>query len=158
MDELMMRFVDVLYSLPFILIVILLTVIFGPNLYLLFGALGAIYWLDMARIVRGQTLKLKNASFVLAAEAQGASTRYPVTPHYPQRQKSRDHLWNHNSTRDHTGRKLHQFPGTRYSRTSNEPGCINIRRNTRYGDEPLVASISLCMSNPYDLESQHSGR
>ena len=66
-DELMMRFVDVLYSLPFILIVILLTVIFGPNLYLLFGALGAIYWLDMARIVRGQTLKLKNASFVLAA-------------------------------------------------------------------------------------------
>ena len=74
-DELMMRFVDVLYSLPFILLVILLTVIFGPNLYLLFCALGAIYWLDMARIVRGQTLKLKNASFVLAAEAQGASTR-----------------------------------------------------------------------------------
>ena len=74
-DELMMRFVDVLYSLPFILIVILLTVIFGSNLYLLFGALGAIYWLDMARIVRGQTIKLKSAPFILAAEAQGASTR-----------------------------------------------------------------------------------
>ena len=80
-DELMMRFVDVLYSLPFVLIVILLTVIFGPNLYLLFGALGAIYWLDMARIVRGQTLKLKNASFVLAAEAQGASTRHILLHH-----------------------------------------------------------------------------
>jgi len=80
-DELMMRTVDILYSLPFILIVILLTVVFGPNIYLLFATLGAIYWLDMARIVRGQTLKLKNAPFILAAKIQGAGTLNIIIRH-----------------------------------------------------------------------------
>ena len=80
-DELMMRTVDILYSLPFILIVILLTVVFGPNIYLLFATLGAIYWLDMARIVRGQTLKLKNAPFILAAKIQGAGTLSIIIRH-----------------------------------------------------------------------------
>jgi len=80
-DELMMRTVDILYSLPFILIIILLTVVFGPNIYLLFATLGAIYWLDMARIVRGQTLKLKNAPFILAAKIQGAGTLNIIIRH-----------------------------------------------------------------------------
>mgnify|MGYP000868989480 CR=1 FL=1 len=80
-DEFMMRTVDILYSLPFILIVILLTVVFGPNLYLLFATLGAIYWLDMARIVRGQTLKLKTAPFILAAKIQGASVLNIIVRH-----------------------------------------------------------------------------
>ena len=80
-DELMMRTVDILYSLPFILIVILLTVVFGPNIYLLFATLGAIYWLVMARIVRGQTLKLKNAPFILAAKIQGAGTLNIIIRH-----------------------------------------------------------------------------
>ena len=80
-DEFMMRTVDILYSLPFILIVILLTVVFGPNLYLLFATLGAIYWLDMARIVRGQALKLKTAPFILAAKIQGAGTLNIIVRH-----------------------------------------------------------------------------
>ena len=80
-DDVMMRVVDILYSHRFILVVVLLTVVFGPNLYLLFAALGAIYWLDMARIVRGQTLRLKAAPFISAAKIQGATTLNIIAVH-----------------------------------------------------------------------------
>ncbi len=70
-DLLMMRVVDVLYSLPFIFFVILLVVFFGRNFVLMFIAVGAVEWLDMARIVRGQTLMLKRQEYVQAAEALG---------------------------------------------------------------------------------------
>jgi len=70
-DGVMMRVVDILYSLPFIFFVILLVVFFGRNFVLMFIAVGAIEWLDMARIVRGQTLSLKRREFVAAAEALG---------------------------------------------------------------------------------------
>ncbi|GAU80773.1 ABC transporter permease subunit [Bosea sp. BIWAKO-01] len=73
-DMLMMRIVDVLYSLPFIFFVILLVVFFGRNFILMFLAVGAIEWLDMARIVRGQTLSIKRQEYVLAAEALGVTT------------------------------------------------------------------------------------
>lgn len=73
-DAVMMRFVDVLYALPFIFFVILLVVFFGRNFVLIFLAVGAIEWLDMARIVRGQTLSLKRQEFVQAAEALGVET------------------------------------------------------------------------------------
>jgi oligopeptide transport system permease protein len=72
-DLLMMRAVDVLYSLPFIFFVIMLVVFFGRNFVLMFLAVGAVEWLDMARIVRGQTLSLKRREFVQAAEALGVS-------------------------------------------------------------------------------------
>ncbi|MDA9146688.1 ABC transporter permease [Gammaproteobacteria bacterium] len=72
-DSVMMRIVDVLYGLPFIIFIILLMVIFGRNLWLLFLAIGAIEWLTMARIVRAQVLTLKNQEFVLAAQAMGVS-------------------------------------------------------------------------------------
>ena len=72
-DSVMMRIVDVLYGLPFIIFIILLMVIFGRNLWLLFGAIGAVEWLTMARIVRGQVIGLKNQEFVLAAQAMGVS-------------------------------------------------------------------------------------
>ena len=72
-DQIMMRIVDVLYGLPFIIFIILLMVIFGRNLWLLFGAIGAVEWLTMARIVRGQVMSLKNQEFVLAAQAMGIS-------------------------------------------------------------------------------------
>ncbi len=71
LDEIMMRVVDVLYSLPFIFFVILLTVTFGSNIVLIFVAIGAVEWLTMSRIVRGQTLTLKNKEFVEAARAAG---------------------------------------------------------------------------------------
>ena len=70
-DLIMMRVVDILYSLPFIFFVILLVVFFGRNFVLMFIAVGAVEWLDMARIVRGQTLSIKRQEYVLAAEAMG---------------------------------------------------------------------------------------
>lgn len=70
-DEVMMRIVDVLYSLPFIFFVILLMVTFGSNIILIFIAIGAVEWLTMSRIVRGQTLSLKQKEFVEAAQAAG---------------------------------------------------------------------------------------
>ena len=72
-DSVMMRIVDILYGLPFIIFVILLMVIFGSNLWLLFGAIGAVEWLTMSRIVRAQVIGLKNQEFVLAAKAMGVS-------------------------------------------------------------------------------------
>jgi oligopeptide transport system permease protein len=71
-DALMMRLVDVLYAFPFITFVILLVVIFGRQFVLIFVAIGAVEWLTMARVVRGQVLALKNLEFVLAARASGA--------------------------------------------------------------------------------------
>lgn len=72
-DEVMMRIVDVLYSLPFIFFVIMLVVFFGRNFVLMFLAVGAVLWLDMARIVRGQALSLKRQEYVQAAEALGVT-------------------------------------------------------------------------------------
>jgi oligopeptide transport system permease protein len=72
-DGLMMRLVDVLYSVPFIPFVIVLMVLFGRELLLIFVAIGAVSWLDIARIVRGQTLSLKNREFIEAARVSGVS-------------------------------------------------------------------------------------
>ncbi|MEZ5780921.1 MAG: ABC transporter permease subunit [Rhizobiaceae bacterium] len=74
-DEIMMRIVDVLYSLPFIFFVIMLVVFFGRNFVLMFLAVGAVLWLDMARIVRGQALSIRRQEYVQAAEALGVSSR-----------------------------------------------------------------------------------
>jgi oligopeptide transport system permease protein len=70
-DAVLMRAVDILYALPFMFLVILLMVLFGRHLVLIFVAIGAINWLDMARIVRGQTLSLKHRAFVDAARLAG---------------------------------------------------------------------------------------
>ena len=73
-DMVMMRIVDIIYALPFIFFVILLVVFFGRNFILIFVAVGAVEWLDMARIVRGQTLAIKRQEYVQAAEALGVTT------------------------------------------------------------------------------------
>ncbi|MEK0081681.1 oligopeptide ABC transporter permease OppC [Benzoatithermus flavus] len=80
-DEAMMRFVDILYSLPFMFFVIILMVVFGRNIFLLFIALGAVEWLTMARIVRGQTLSVKRKEFIEAAHAAGVSNWRIVLRH-----------------------------------------------------------------------------
>ncbi len=80
-DEVMMRIVDILYAMPFIFFVIILMVIFGRNIYLLFVALGAVQWLTMARIVRGQTLTIKGKEFIEAAEAAGVSRGKMIVRH-----------------------------------------------------------------------------
>ncbi len=71
-DEAMMRVVDALYALPFMFVVILLMVVFGRSILLVFLGIGAVEWLTMARVVRGQVITLKNRPFILAAEAAGA--------------------------------------------------------------------------------------
>lgn len=81
LDAAMMRFVDTLYALPFIFFVILLMVAFERNFLLIFVAIGAINWLDMARIVRGQTLSLREREFVEAARLTGVSTLRIVFRH-----------------------------------------------------------------------------
>ncbi len=80
-DAAMMRIVDTLYALPFIFFVILLMVMFGRNFLLIFVAIGAVNWLDMARIVRGQTLSLKEREFVEAARLLGVSQGRIVLRH-----------------------------------------------------------------------------
>lgn len=85
-DNWMMRLVDVLYSLPYIILVIVLLAMFRSStavgqLVLLFIALGSVSWLTMARIVRGQVLSLKNQEFVLAARATGVSTSRIIFRH-----------------------------------------------------------------------------
>src|SRR5210317_414487 len=80
-DAVMMRFVDTLYALPFIFFVILLMVAFERNFFLIFVAIGAINWLDMARIVRGQTLSLREREFVEAARLTGVSTPRIILRH-----------------------------------------------------------------------------
>lgn len=76
-DTLMMRFVDALYALPFTIFIILLAVIFGSNIILLFVAIGAVEWLTMARIVRGQVLIVREQEYIEAATAMGL-TRWQI--------------------------------------------------------------------------------
>ena len=80
-DVVMMRIVDIMYSLPFVVFVILILVVFGQNIILLFAAIGAISWLDMARIVRGQVLALKRQEFIEAALALGLRKRRIILRH-----------------------------------------------------------------------------
>ena len=72
-DRIMMRIVDIIYALPFLFFVILLMIVFGRHIVLIFVAIGAVNWLDMARIVRGQTLSIKNMEFIEAARACGVT-------------------------------------------------------------------------------------
>ena len=81
MDVVMMRIVDILYALPFAIFVILLMVFFGRNIFLLFVAIGAVEWLTMARIVRGQVLSVKRMEFIEAARALGFGRRRIIFRH-----------------------------------------------------------------------------
>ena len=80
-DAVMMRVVDTLYALPFTIFIILLTVIFGSSMLLLFLAIGAVEWLTMARIVRGQVLTIKKQEFVEAAISMGLSPWRIISRH-----------------------------------------------------------------------------
>ncbi len=80
-DGVMMRFVDILYSVPFLFFVIMLTVAFGRHIVLIYVAIGAVSWLDMARIVRGQTMSLKRREFVEAARAGGVRQSRVILRH-----------------------------------------------------------------------------
>ena len=80
-DRVMMRIIEILYAVPFMFLVIVLVTFFGRNIVLIFVAIGAIAWLDMARIVRGQTLSLRNKEFIEAAHVSGVSNWKIITRH-----------------------------------------------------------------------------
>ncbi len=80
-DRILMRTLEILYAFPFMFFVIMLVTFFGRNIWLIFIAIGAVSWLDMARIVRGQTLSLKNKEFIEAAEVCGVSKWKIITRH-----------------------------------------------------------------------------
>ena len=80
-DALMMRFVDTLYALPFTIMVILLTVLFGRSLVLIFLAIGAVEWLTLARIVRGETRNIKTQAYVQAAQLNGLPHHQIISKH-----------------------------------------------------------------------------
>jgi len=80
-DSIMMRIVDILMSIPYMFVLILLLVVFGRSIFMLFVGLGLISWLDMSRIVRGQTMVLKNKEFVEAAIAGGSNHLTIITRH-----------------------------------------------------------------------------
>ncbi|WP_128649481.1 oligopeptide ABC transporter permease OppC [Vibrio maritimus] len=80
-DRVMMRILEILYAVPFMFLVIVLVTFFGRNIVLIFVAIGAIAWLDMARIVRGQTLSLRSKEFIEAAHVSGVSTWRIITRH-----------------------------------------------------------------------------
>ena len=81
LDNLMMRIVDILYTMPFMFFVIVLMAMFGRNIFLLFFAIGAVEWLTMARIVRGQTLAIRGREFIEAAVAAGVSKPRMIVRH-----------------------------------------------------------------------------
>lgn len=80
-DSLMMRVLEILNSFPFMFFVILLVTFFGQNIFLIFVAIGMVSWLDMARIVRGQTLGLKRKEFIEAAIVSGVNSRNIILRH-----------------------------------------------------------------------------
>tara|TARA_R110001592_G_scaffold363043_2_gene679768 strand:- start:23668 stop:24555 length:888 start_codon:yes stop_codon:yes gene_type:complete len=80
-DAVMMRMVDILYALPFMIFIVLLTVVFGRNMLLLFLAIGAVEWLTMARIMRGQVQSLRQQEFVEAAISLGLSPTTLIRRH-----------------------------------------------------------------------------
>ncbi|GLT19732.1 peptide ABC transporter permease [Vibrio zhanjiangensis] len=80
-DRVMMRILEILYAVPFMFLVIVLVTFFGRNIFLIFVAIGAIAWLDMARIVRGQTLSLRSKEFIEAAHVCGVSKWKIITRH-----------------------------------------------------------------------------
>ncbi|UXZ05434.1 oligopeptide ABC transporter permease OppC [Moraxella nasicaprae] len=80
-DMLMMRFVEILTAFPFMFFVILMVTLFGRNIIFIFVAIGLVSWLDIARIVRGQTLSLKNKEFIIAARTGGVSDWKIITRH-----------------------------------------------------------------------------
>jgi oligopeptide transport system permease protein len=81
LDNLLMRFVDIMYGLPYMLIVIIMMAILGQNIYILFVAIALVSWLTIARVVRGQVISLKNSEFIEAARSMGARKRRIIMNH-----------------------------------------------------------------------------
>ncbi len=142
-DNVMMRIVDIMYSLPFMFFVILLTVFFGRNIFLIFIAIGAVEWLDMARIVRGQTLAL-NASRI----HRGSPCLRRVRPvdhppaHHPQHPGPGHGVRDADRAQGDPARILPVLPGARRAGADDELGRADRRRRPHHGERAASAALS----------------
>ena len=142
-DNVMMRVVDILYSLPFIFFVILLVVFFGRSFVLIFIAIGCTEWLDMARIVRGQTLTLKRQEFVQAAEALGVDQcRHPAPPHHPQHARAGRRLRDAAGAQGDPAGKPAVLPRPRRAGAADQPRPADLGRRGQHARRALAADLS----------------
>ena len=164
LDSAMMRFVDILYSLPTIIFVIVLLTTLGellkqsqfvqhsPTLakqlrvMLLFVGLGAVSWLTMARIVRGQVLSLRSRAFVEASRTLGAGTGVDsVTSHHPERVRRGDRVSHADGARDHSLRKLSELPRSGDSTADGQLGFVDGRGRGPVEPHPHLL-VARCIS------------
>ena len=151
-DLVMMRIVDILYSLPFIFFVILLVVFFGRNFVLMFIAVGAVEWLDMARIVRGQTLSIKRQEYVQAAEAMGvAHERHPPPPRHPQHARPGRRLHDAARAEGDPAGELPVLPRPRRAGADDQLGRADLGGRQEHPGRDLDAGLSVDVPRPTTL-------
>jgi ABC-type dipeptide/oligopeptide/nickel transport system permease subunit len=159
MEAAMMRFVDTLYALPFTIIVILLTVLLGRSILLIFLAIGAVEWLTMARIVRGQTKALRKQTFVDAAIVAGVpNAAHTRKAYFAESFEPCDRIYNaDDSCGDFIGIS-DQLPRTRRTTSDEFVGNIDQRgcRENRY--LPVDADLPCAVFLADDLRAQLCGR
>ena len=142
-DALMMRIVDILYAMPFMFFVILLMVLFGRHLILVFIAIGAVNWLDMARIVRGQTLILKNSGiYHRCCNLWCIADENHRAPSYTQSDRRDYCLYNVDRASGHVGRIIFKFFGIGSSGTCDQLGSVDQRGGRSYGICTLAFVVS----------------
>ena len=125
-DAVMMRLVDIIYALPFMIFIILLMVVFGRNMLLLFLAIGAVEWLTMARIMRSQVQSLRQQEFVEAAVSLGLADRHNYSsPPYTQRTGPDYRIHHTNSSQCHVAGGVSEFPRPRRAAPRDFLGTIN---------------------------------
>ena len=141
-DEWMMRFVDILYALPYMFFVIVLTVVFGRSLWLIFVAIGAVGWLTMARIVRGQALALRSRGFVDAAIALGLpDTPHHRAPHRAQLARHRRRLRHAHRAAAHPLRELPELSRAGRAGAADQPRSAGRGGRARDGACTLAAPV-----------------
>ena len=125
--DVMMRVVDVLYSLPTLFFIIILVTIFGSNFLLIFISIGAVEWLTLARIVRGQTLSIKEKEYVESALAGRPVHSHDLAQiHYSQRNRTGNRLCDLADTHQYHRRELPEFSRPRRAGTLYQLGAIDL--------------------------------
>ncbi len=158
-DSVMMRAVDILYSVPFIPFVIVLVVMFGRDVFLMFIAIGAVSWLDIARIVRGQTLSLRSAEFVDAARVSwGAWSRDHLAPFGPEPPRDRRHLRHSHRALGDSLRSLPELPRLGCAGPDDLTRRARVRRSQCAEILPLPAIHSGRVPGSDRLCLEHGGR
>ncbi len=136
-DAVMMRIVDIMYALPFMIFIVLLMVVFGRNILLLFLAIGAVEWLTMARIVRGQVMALRKRSFSRPIAVDHYSATY-----YSQYIGASNCLHHLDHTQRNATRSLFKFSGPGYTATPELMGITNKLRCRNHGRVSMATYLS----------------